>query len=131
LKLADAPQGRGIGYHRQFTGKKAPRWNESHACPGTKRIAQVPEIIKRAKALVEGDDELSGKADEILKKLAEHDAKLAEARRALGERHNLRRREYLALLENIQQNENHLIYARESLLKPAIAKVGQLETTAA
>ena len=56
---------------------------------------------------------------------------ISDARRALGERHNLRRKEYEALLANIQQNEQHLIYAREHLLKPLHAKVAELETTLA
>ena len=54
-----------------------------------------------------------------------------DARRALGERHNLRRKEYEALLANIQQNEQHLIYAREHLLKPLHAKVDELAATLA
>lgn len=42
---------RGIGYHAQFEF-----WNYSHhSCPGSLRIAQVPEVITRAQALVEGD----------------------------------------------------------------------------
>src|SRR5690606_41930237 len=54
-----------------------------------------------------------------------------DARRAFGERHNLRRKQYEALLANIQQNEQHLIYAREHLLKPLHAKVDELAATLA
>lgn len=49
---ATGPQGAGIGFHRQFTGKGDDiRWNTSHACPGNKRAAQVPGIIAAAKKL--------------------------------------------------------------------------------
>jgi|SRR5262245_35436549 len=46
LVKATGPQGKGIGYHAQYTtpvGGK--RWNISHACPGPKRIAQMPSVI--------------------------------------------------------------------------------------
>lgn len=65
--------------------------------------------------LGEEDDDVAAKADDILKKLTELDTKLAAARRALGERHNLRRREYEALLFNVQQNEDHLKEVRKKL----------------
>lgn len=48
LQKATGPRGKGIGYHRQFTNTSPYEWNSSHACPGTKRIAQVPVIIKKA-----------------------------------------------------------------------------------
>lgn len=49
---ATGAQGMGIGYHQQFTGTSFPRWNETHSCPGSKRIAQVPGIISRLQAPV-------------------------------------------------------------------------------
>ena len=45
--------GRGIGYHAQFTGG-AKRWNEHHACPGPTRIRQVPTLIAQTKAALDG-----------------------------------------------------------------------------
>lgn len=51
LVKATGPQGTGVGYHRQFTSETAPRWNESHACPGDRRIAQMSQIIAQAKEI--------------------------------------------------------------------------------
>lgn len=123
LVKATGARGRGIGYHRQFTNTKPYRWNSSHACPGNKRVAQVPTIISRAAGLVSkpsGEDELASAKDEILKALA-------ETRKALGERHNTRRREYEALLKNIQQNEAHLIYQRGRIqaLEARVQELGE------
>jgi hypothetical protein len=56
LIKATGARGTGIGYHRQFQNTSPYEWTSSHACPGTKRIAQVPGIIERAKALVEEGD---------------------------------------------------------------------------
>lgn len=55
LQPIRAWNGRGIGYHRQFTSSSSPRWNTSHACPGDRRVAQIPSIIDAAKAALEGD----------------------------------------------------------------------------
>jgi hypothetical protein len=128
LVKATAPRGRGIGYHRQFTNTSPYKWNSSHACPGTRRINQVPGIIARAQEIAKGgsasrpseDDELASAKDDILKAIA-------DARKALGERHNTRRKEYEALLKNIQENEQHLIYQREHLVKPLVAEVAELK----
>jgi hypothetical protein len=55
LARIETVRGRGIGYHRQF---RAPRdsptlkWTSSHACPGSKRIAQVGDLINRARSLL-------------------------------------------------------------------------------
>lgn len=52
IQKATGPRGYGIGYHCQFTAPASSgklRWNSSHACPGTKRIAQMPGIISLAK----------------------------------------------------------------------------------
>lgn len=39
----------GIGYHRQFK-----EWNKSnHSCPGNARVKQIPQIIARARQIVE------------------------------------------------------------------------------
>ena len=130
LVKATGARGRGIGYHRQFTNTKPYRWNSSHACPGNRRVAQVPAIISRAVELARGsapapapkpseEDELATAKDEIL-------AALADARKALGERHDLRRKEYEALLKNIQQNEAHLIFQR-GRIQALEAKLAELE----
>ncbi len=55
---------RGVGWHRlgiepwRVDGGEA--WSEStgKACPGDRRIAQVPEVIRRAKAIAGGGDDL-------------------------------------------------------------------------
>lgn len=46
LIKATAPQGKGIGWHAQFTGSGFPRWNSNHACPAAQRIAQFPSVLK-------------------------------------------------------------------------------------
>ncbi|MEW2402118.1 peptidoglycan-binding protein [Streptomyces sp. NPDC046862] len=48
LKLASGPSDRGLGYHAM--GGSA--WGGHTQCPGSKIVAQLPEIVKRAKALV-------------------------------------------------------------------------------
>lgn len=49
LVKATGVQGEGVGYHSQFLRPKPQlRWTSSHACPGRKRIAQVPGIIAEA-----------------------------------------------------------------------------------
>lgn len=48
LVKATGPRGKGIGFHAQYTipaNKSGLRWNISHACPGPKRIAQMPALI--------------------------------------------------------------------------------------
>lgn len=50
LRLCRSWDDPGIGYHRLF-----PQWNPNkHSCPGTVRIAQVEQIIARARQLVAG-----------------------------------------------------------------------------
>ncbi|MFJ7419772.1 peptidoglycan-binding protein [Streptomyces uncialis] len=48
LQVASSPSGRGLGYHAM--GGKA--WGSHPLCPGSRIIAQLPEIVKRAKALI-------------------------------------------------------------------------------
>lgn len=48
LQLADKPGERGLGYH----GMGGAAWGGHTACPGSKIVAQLPEIVKRAKAIV-------------------------------------------------------------------------------
>ncbi|MGW1277579.1 peptidoglycan-binding protein [Streptomyces tsukubensis] len=48
LAVATGPTGRGLGYHAM--GGKA--WGNHPACPGTRIIAQLPEIVRRASVLV-------------------------------------------------------------------------------
>lgn len=64
------PGSKGLAYHRQgidgnFGGFDFPGrvsggevWTEhfGKVCPGDRRIAQLPEILRRAKAIVEGED---------------------------------------------------------------------------
>lgn len=52
LVKATGPRGTGIGYHRQFRNTSPYEWTSTHACPGSKRIAQVPGIITAARELV-------------------------------------------------------------------------------
>ncbi|MFF8473875.1 N-acetylmuramoyl-L-alanine amidase [Streptomyces sp. NPDC015414] len=47
LQVASSPSGRGLGYHAM--GGAA--WGGHTSCPGTKIVAQLPEIVRRAKAL--------------------------------------------------------------------------------
>lgn len=57
LQLADGPSGRGLGYHAM--GGSA--WGGHTSCPGSKIVAQLPEIVRRAKAIVTEDDMPSAK----------------------------------------------------------------------
>jgi hypothetical protein len=50
LQLASGPSGTGLGYHAM--GGAA--WGGHTSCPGSKIVAQLPEILKRAKALAGG-----------------------------------------------------------------------------
>lgn len=75
VERATAALGHGVGYHRQYTSYNYPRWNQSHACPGDTRIAQVPGIIARAKALLEDKPEPEPKEwDELASKEEIQDA---------------------------------------------------------
>lgn len=47
LQLASGPSGKGLGYHAM--GGAA--WGGHTSCPGSKIVAQLPEILRRAKAL--------------------------------------------------------------------------------
>ncbi|MFD7611000.1 peptidoglycan-binding protein [Streptomyces sp. NPDC059828] len=47
LQLTTSTTGRGLGYH----GMGGAAWGGHTSCPGSKVIAQLPEIVKRAKAL--------------------------------------------------------------------------------
>lgn len=50
LRVCRNPKDSGVGYHRLFPG-----WNpDNHECPGDKRVAQVPELLKMAQAIVDG-----------------------------------------------------------------------------
>lgn len=50
LQYASSHSGSGLGYHRQF-----PQWSlGGTSCPGTKRIEQIPQIMKRAAEIVGG-----------------------------------------------------------------------------
>lgn len=47
LQLTTSTTGRGMGYH----GMGGSAWGGHTSCPGTKIVAQLPEILRRAKAL--------------------------------------------------------------------------------
>lgn len=136
--------GRGIGYHRQFS-----QWNKSHACPGPARIAQLPEIIALAANGSTEEDELAGAVDTIVARIAESQkavgTAVAEARKALAERtqkqyetvlqivKELAAREdarYQSLLKNVQQLDRWLLDAQadvKALDAKVDAKVAELE----
>lgn len=52
LQVASSPSGRGLGYHAM--GGSA--WGGHTSCPGPKIVAQLSEIVARAKRLVAGQD---------------------------------------------------------------------------
>lgn len=64
------PGRRGIGYHRQgVPGYVVPGgelWSSSRGkvCPGRRRIAQVPEVIRRARLLLDGSPLLAPRPEE-------------------------------------------------------------------
>ncbi|MEV6399629.1 peptidoglycan-binding protein [Streptomyces sp. NPDC051907] len=49
LQVASGVSGRGLGWH----GMGGSAWGGHTQCPGSKIVAQLPEIVKRAKALVD------------------------------------------------------------------------------
>ncbi|MFI5676769.1 N-acetylmuramoyl-L-alanine amidase [Streptomyces cellulosae] len=53
LQLASGPSGYGLGYHAM--GGDA--WGGHTSCPGTRIVAQLPDIVERAKRLVTGTPE--------------------------------------------------------------------------
>lgn len=60
------PGRRGVGYHRQgidnWRVAGGEKWSlyTGKVCPGSKRIAQVPEVIKRAQQIMSGDSQDGG-----------------------------------------------------------------------
>ncbi|WP_330478673.1 N-acetylmuramoyl-L-alanine amidase [Streptomyces platensis] len=48
LQVASGPAGRGLGWH----GMGGAAWGGHTSCPGSKIVAQLPEIVRRAKAIV-------------------------------------------------------------------------------
>ncbi|KPC89892.1 hypothetical protein ADL27_38410 [Streptomyces sp. NRRL F-6602] len=50
LQVANGPSGSGLGWH----GMGGSAWGGHTSCPGSKVVAQLPEIVKRAKAIVGG-----------------------------------------------------------------------------
>jgi len=61
---------RGIGYHRQGIDpyrKHGEQYSTSYGkvCPGDRRVAQIPQVIARAVAIVNGDDDVPLTYDEI------------------------------------------------------------------
>ncbi|MFD6477753.1 peptidoglycan-binding protein [Streptomyces anulatus] len=47
LQVAKSPSGRGLGYHAMGGAS----WGGHTSCPGSRIVAQLPEIVRRAKAL--------------------------------------------------------------------------------
>ncbi|MFF3557315.1 peptidoglycan-binding protein [Streptomyces tsukubensis] len=58
LQVTSDPNSRGLGFHAM--GGAA--WGSHPSCPGSRVVAQLPEIVKRAKALVGGKPGGSGYA---------------------------------------------------------------------
>jgi hypothetical protein len=66
LKLIpnSAQSSRGIGYHRQgidpWRCSTCERWSMATGkiCPGDRRVAQIPQVIARAIAIVNGDEDM-------------------------------------------------------------------------
>lgn len=58
LEKATGPHGVGIGWHRQFTNTSPYKWNQTHACPGDRRIAQIPGLTGDAKSQLEESDDM-------------------------------------------------------------------------
>ncbi|MFF3497371.1 N-acetylmuramoyl-L-alanine amidase [Streptomyces sp. NPDC002795] len=52
LQVASSPSGKGLGYHAMGGSS----WGGHTSCPGPKIVAQLPEIVARAKRLVAGQD---------------------------------------------------------------------------
>lgn len=55
LIKATGARGRGIGYHCQFRDTEPYEWTSTHACPGTKRISQMPRLIQMMNDVQEDD----------------------------------------------------------------------------
>lgn len=59
------PERRGIAYHRQgcdpWRVAGGELWSSAYGkvCPGDRRIAQIPQVIDRARHILEGEDELN------------------------------------------------------------------------
>lgn len=66
---------RGIGYHRQgidpWRCNTCERWSTStgKVCPGDRRVNQVPQVIARANAILNGDDVTEAEMDQLLSKM--------------------------------------------------------------
>jgi hypothetical protein len=64
LQLAKTPSGKGLGYHAM--GGAA--WGGHSSCPGSKIVAQLSEIVKRAKAIAGGDTKDDGGSSPVVDK---------------------------------------------------------------
>ncbi|MER8042599.1 peptidoglycan-binding protein [Streptomyces sp. NPDC094032] len=53
LQVTHSPSGRGLGYHAM--GGAA--WGNHPSCPGPRIVAQLADIVRRAQAIVDGDDQ--------------------------------------------------------------------------
>lgn len=72
LQVASGVNGKGLGYHAMGGSS----WGGHTSCPGSKIVAQLPEIVKRAKVIVEGkssgsDDVYTVVANDTLSKIGE------------------------------------------------------------
>lgn len=61
LQVASGPSGYGLGYHAM--GGSA--WGGHTSCPGPKIVAQLPQIVARAKKLVGASEELDMDAKQV------------------------------------------------------------------
>lgn len=62
LQLADHPNGRGLGYH-SMGAENGYNWGHS-SCPGEPIKAQLPEILRRAQSIGDGDMQQSDRLAE-------------------------------------------------------------------
>lgn len=61
LRLATGPADRGLGYHAMGGSE----WGGHTSCPGPRIVAQLPEIVARAKRLVAGENKQEDNMDPI------------------------------------------------------------------
>ncbi|MGW2169131.1 N-acetylmuramoyl-L-alanine amidase [Streptomyces sp. NPDC001705] len=53
LQVASGPSGRGLGWHAMGGSS----WGGHTSCPGSKIVAQLPEIVRRAKNIIEQEED--------------------------------------------------------------------------
>ena len=71
FRLAEKPGERGLGWH----GMGGAAWGNHPFCPGALRRAQRPEILARARALVEGEQDMT--TDDSVRKIVREELRNA------------------------------------------------------